>query len=98
MNSLLLIVVAAGLVYACRLSGFAVSPQRTPPWWQEFLQYVPVAVFAALIVPGVIREPALSGPKVIALLAAGLVIWWTRRFSLAVLTGLGTLWIILLLM
>jgi len=96
MNAFPLILAAAAVVYACRLSGFLVTPGDAPHWWQAYLRFVPISVFSALIVPSMMRDPELLGIKVVAFAVAALVIWKTRRFEVSILSGLGALWLLTL--
>ena len=43
--------------YPARLLGLSLGSLRLPPFWLAFLRFVPVSVFAALIVPDVLGSP-----------------------------------------
>jgi branched-subunit amino acid transport protein len=81
----------AVIVYLCRLSGFTLT-RFTTSTLARFLHYVPIAVFSALLVPSVIKEPNLLGSKVIALAVAGMVMRQTRQFGLGIIVGLTLFW------
>ena len=61
-----------------------------PLWLRRWLQYVPIAVFSALVVPPLVAphgHPELSPLLVVAAVAA-LVAWWTHQVYLTVAVGL----------
>lgn len=76
------ILAVALLTYATRLVGFAVAGLALPPPVGRFLAYVPVAAFAALLVPGVVTGDEEMAPR---LIAAGIAAMAVRRF--------GRLWV-----
>lgn len=93
MTPIWMIVGAAAVVYLCRGSGFAFKLKSAS--WEQFFHYVPIAVFSALVVLSTTREPELLSFKLLALACAGFVMWRTRQFALAVVVGLGALWLLL---
>lgn len=92
MMTLPLLPILAALLYLCRLSGFMLQSIQPSPFWQQFLRFVPITVFTALIVLSLYNEMDTLGVKSMALAAAGLVVWRTRRFTLSVLIGFVVLW------
>ena len=97
MDVFVLMMLVAGVVYACRVSGFVLNVQHTPPWVEQYLHYVPIAVFSALVVPSLIREPdildfKLTALKLVALCVAGAFVWRTRRFGVAIIVGMVFFW------
>lgn len=76
-----IILAVALLTYATRLAGFAIAGRALPLSVERFLAYVPVAAFAALLVPGVVTGDGETAPRLVASLAAAFAV---RR--------LGTLW------
>lgn len=95
MNATILII--AVIVYLCRLSGFLVRFKTTSPLLQTYLNFVPIAVFAAVIVPSTLREPNLISMRLVALFTATVVIRNTGNVGLSMLVGMGTLWIVLII-
>ncbi len=83
----------AVIVFLCRMSGFAFTRLASAKWLAQFLHFVPIAIFSALIVPSILREPDLITSKAIALTMAGLVIWRTRQFGIGVVVGFAILWL-----
>lgn len=84
------ILAMAAVTFAVRLVGLLLPTGRVRGFWRRFLAYVPVAVFAALIVPGL---PG-SGPadSLWRLAAAGLtagVVLRTRSLAAGLLAGLA---------
>lgn len=85
------ILLMALVTYLPRLAGLSLAKITLPPFWTRFLQFVPVAVFAALVVP------ALPGgdETPIRLIAAGvaaLVLWRVRSLWLGLLVGMVVFW------
>lgn len=61
---------------AARYAGLSLGHLRLPPFWLAFLRYVPVSVFAALIVPGLLNTP--DWPlRLLACTLAALLFWRT---------------------
>lgn len=61
-----------------------------PEWLMRWLQYVPIAVFVALIIPAFVapnRQPEISGRLLVGLVAA-LVAWRTRQLYAVIVSGL----------
>ena len=77
------LVLTVGLVtYATRLVGLQLGERTLPPALDRFLAYVPIAVFATLIAPGLADgSGALTSRLVGAAVAAGALLW------------LGKLWV-----
>jgi len=97
MNPIGMIAVAAVCLYLCRGSGFALNLKSASPTWEAFLHFVPIAVFSALMLLALVRAPEFLNFKLLTLAFAGGVVWRTRQFGLAVIGGLGVLWILILL-
>ena len=71
MEHLTLIVVLAVLIYLTRIAGLLLGARQAPPTVARALHYVPIAAFAALIVPG-LAVPGEFAPRVVAALCTGL--------------------------
>ena len=97
-----LIMVATGIfTFGTRfimLSG--VANRKLPAWLVEALNFVPIAVLTAIIVPAVLIDPAsqnfsiLGNPRLLAALIAIAVALITRQVIATIGAGLATLWII----
>jgi branched-subunit amino acid transport protein len=83
-----MIVLCALIIFACRVSGFLTKETALPSTLQDYLSYVPIAVYAAFIVPALQRETELFGVKLLALLVTGFFVWRFRQQSLAIFAGL----------
>jgi branched-subunit amino acid transport protein len=94
MNTWLLIGVVAVLVYTCRLSGFALNIAQSSSFWEQFLHFVPISLFAALVVLSLARENEMLDIKIIALLMGGAAAYRTHRTGLGILAGFLLLWIV----
>ena len=86
------------VTYATRVAGFGVSrltaggARTLPPACDRFLSYVPIAAFAALIVPDVASGPGALGPRLLGILAAGLAVWRTEKLWAGLLLGMAAFW------
>ena len=65
-----------------------------PPFWLRFLRFVPIAVFAALIVPQIPGSSGESLIRVVSALLAAFTAWRTRQLWLTVLVGFGMFWVL----
>ena len=86
---------ASFLVFATRFS--------MPPALDRFLRYVPAAVLAALVAPGLFKHSgkldySLSNPQIYAGMVAILVAWKTRNVLVTLIAGMLALWLIQWLM
>lgn len=81
----------AVVTYALRAGGFWLMGRVTlPPRMEAALIYLPGAVLTSLIVPPVIEEGL---PGVMALMATALAMWWRGNLLLAMVAGVGTVWL-----
>ena len=101
MNPWLVVVVIGLGTYLTRLSFVGLLGARALPRWAERpLQFVAPAVLAALVAPAVmLRDGAFQAapavnPRLYAALLAGLVAWRFKNLSMAVVVGMGALWIL----
>ncbi len=99
------VMIAGGLgTFLCRYSFFWLSGKKDlPEKWVSILRYVPPAVLAALIVPGIVIPGIEAGypvwnPRVLAALVATLVAWRTRGVTLTFILGMLSLWLFQYLM
>jgi len=77
----------AAVTYAFRFVPLLAGGRQFPAWLTSGLAYVPVALFAALAVPGFIRPHGTIAltPEAIAGIAGAIVAWRTGGKSLPVL-------------
>lgn len=86
--------------YALRVT-MLVTGRRFPAWLARGLAYVPIALFAALAVPGLLRPHghAALGPEAVAGGVAALVAWRTGgRMPLILAAGVGTFLLVRLIL
>lgn len=93
MNALWTILGMWGVTLASRLLGLSLGGLRLPPFWLAFLRYVPISVFAALVVPDVVSAPDALRRAAAALLCA-VLIWRTRQLALGILGGFAGYWLL----
>ncbi len=85
------ILLMAAATYGPRLLGLSLSGLALPPFWLRFLRFVPVAVFAALIVPA-LPSAGETPVRLVAALVAALVFWRARSLWLGLSVGLAVFW------
>lgn len=81
------------VTFGSRYAGLALRTEL-PAFWERFLHFVPIAVFAALATPS-LEGSAGEGEGEVRLAAAGaalLVAWRTRNLGLAIAAGMLTFW------
>ena len=94
MSATLVIVLMALVTYGPRLAGFALSGVRLPGFWLRFLHFVPITVFAALIVPALPGEEGEVGIRLVAAALAALALWRVERLWLGITVGMGVFWLL----
>jgi branched-subunit amino acid transport protein len=70
-----------------------------PAWFRQSLHYVPAAVLAAIVLPGVAMRQdtlmlSLSNPRLWAGVIAGLIAWRTGNALLTMIAGMCSLWLL----
>ena len=89
-----LIIAAASIVtYATRLSGFVLGGRQIPRALDIFLNYVPAAVFAALITPSLGFGTRDLTPRLIGVIAATVVVLRVRQLWAGLGTGMLAYWL-----
>ena len=93
MDNMLLVLAVAGATYLTRIAGFAIGRRPLPQPVNRFLNYVPVAAFAALIVSGI--DPAGSDllPRILGVLLAGVAVLKFRALWTGLAAGMATFWL-----
>ena len=89
-----LILAVSAVSYATRIAGFSLDRSLIPPQLNRALAYVPIAAFAALIVPGLSEEGALDPIRIAAAILAATVVLLTRQLWASLLAGMVVLWIL----
>ncbi len=89
MNTTVTIVLMAVVTYLPRLAGFALAGRHIAPFWLRFLHFVPIAVFAALILPALPGNQDELPLPAFAAAAAALVLWRFRSLWLGLAVGMA---------
>ena len=89
--TVLTIVLMALVTYGPRLLGLSLSGLELPPFWLRFLGFVPVAVFAALVVPA-LPSGGETPIRLVAAVFATLVFWRAQSLWLGLLVGMAVFW------
>lgn len=101
MNIWLTIIAAGVITYLTRASFMAAGDRITlPAPIERGLKYVAPAAFAAIAAPAAFGGDQFAEfgddiPRLIALVAAGLVVVKRRSIPLSLVAGMGTLWLLL---
>lgn len=79
------------VTYPLRWLGLRLGTAQLPPFWLAFLKYVPVAVFAALVVPEVLGSPEWAR-RLVGCAAGAALMWRTRSLAAGLLGGFAAYW------
>jgi branched-subunit amino acid transport protein len=76
-----------------------IDPQRFPARFRQALAFVPPAVLAAIVAPGLLVAQGTidltpGNPRWLAGLVAIAVAWRVRSVLAAIVSGMGTLWLL----
>ncbi|AIZ45108.1 branched-chain amino acid transport [Deinococcus radiopugnans] len=85
------IVLMWAVTYPARWLGLNLGRVRLPPFWLAFLQFVPVSVIAALIVPEVLGSPEWPR-RLLASVVGGVIVWRSGHLALGILGGFAAYW------
>ncbi len=94
MSPVLVIILMAVVTFVPRYLGLRLAGRGVPPFWMRFFQFVPVAVFPALIVPEVFGVEGETAIRTVALVAGGIVLLRTRQLWAGLLTGMIAFWLL----
>lgn len=81
------------VTYPMRWLGLNLGQVRLPPFWLTFLNFVPVSVIAALIVPEVLGSPEWPR-RLFASVVGGLIVWRSANLALGILGGFAAYWMV----
>ena len=87
----LLILGLAILTYFTRVAGFLLGARHASPAVTRALHYVPIAAFAALIVPG-LAVPGELAPRLLAAVGTAAVALRIGKLWAALLVGMAVYW------
>lgn len=79
------------VTYAARFAGLSLGGLKLVPFWLAFLRFVPISVFAALIVPD-IAGSADWLQKLVACAAATFLVWRTKAIAWGIIGGFLVYW------
>ena len=99
MNAWLIMVGAGVITFGLRFSFFYLYGKADfPVWFRRSLHYVPAAVLAAIVLPGLaIRNDAINftdNPRLLAGIIAAIVAWRTGSALATMIVGMASLWLI----
>ncbi|HEV2074403.1 MAG TPA: AzlD domain-containing protein [Thermomicrobiales bacterium] len=91
-SALLTILLMAAVTYALRAGGYWMMGRVTlSPRMEAGLAYLPGAVITALVVPSAIDAGA---PSIVGLMAVAIIMRLWRNLFLALVVGIGTVWLL----
>ncbi len=91
-SALLTILLMAAVTYALRAGGYWMMGRVTlSPRMEAGLAYLPGAVITALVVPSAIDAGA---PGIVGLMAVAIIMRRWRNLFLALVVGIGTVWLL----
>ena len=68
-----------------------------PAFWMRFLRFVPMSVFAALVVPNLAGDRGEGPLRYLAAAIGALVAWKSKQLWAAILSGMVVFWVLRLL-
>jgi branched-subunit amino acid transport protein len=95
MERLLIVVAVAIVTYATRYAGFLLGRRTLPSAFDRFLAYVPVAAFAALLVPGLADGAGSVPARLIGAAAAALVLLRFGALWGGLVAGMAAFWVVM---
>jgi branched-subunit amino acid transport protein len=93
MSHMGVILACAAVTFAIRLAGFAPRGPGSAAALNRFLGYVPVAVFAALIAPGLSTGNGDAAPRLIGAAAASLAVLRLHHLWSGLAAGMTAYWL-----
>ncbi|MBI3898713.1 MAG: AzlD domain-containing protein [Gammaproteobacteria bacterium] len=96
----LVILGAGAITFALRLSFLYLHGRaRVPTWFTRSLRYVPAAVLAAIVLPGIAMphgmiDMSFANPRLLAGIAAVVAAWWSGNGLVTMFVGMGSLWLL----
>jgi branched-subunit amino acid transport protein len=96
-NDTLIILGMALVTYVPRLLGFALSELKVSSFWLRFFRFIPISVFAALVVPALPGDQGELNIRLLAAALAAVVIWRVRSLWIGILVGMLAFWLLRLL-
>ncbi len=94
MNVVWLILAMGAGVYSLRLVGLALPDVTVPPFWEQALRFVPVALLTSLVVLSLTSQPADAPIRVIAACGAAIVARLTGQMWACILSGMVLYWLL----
>ncbi len=81
------------VTFGSRFAGLALRAEPGP-FWQRFLHFVPIAVFAALVTPPLAGGSGEGEIRLVAAVLAALAAWRTKQLWIALAVGMATFWLL----
>jgi branched-subunit amino acid transport protein len=88
-----LIIAAAVLTYFTRYGGLALGKRNPPAFVSDFLGYVPIAAFAALVLPDLASGGDERFPRLFAAGIAALVVYQFGKLWACIAVGMAVYWL-----
>jgi branched-subunit amino acid transport protein len=94
MSTLTILLGMALVTYLPRLMGFLLSGRQVSPFWLRFLHFVPLTVFAAIIVPALPGSSSDGFIRGVTAVLAGFSVWKFKRLWIGIVVGMGAFWLL----
>lgn len=92
-NYIPLIVAAALITYMSRFAGLALGKRQPPRFASYFLAYVPIAAFAALVIPDLVSGSDERFPRLLAAAIAAMVVYRFGKLWACITVGMTVYWL-----
>ena len=97
MNTFWLVMMMSVGVYGLRFAGLALPDVEFPTFWQQALEFVPVALLTALVVTSLTGSSGVEPARLAAIGAGGLAAYRTRRMWTCIAAGMVVYWLLRLM-
>ena len=84
------------VTFGSRLIGLSLRAPL-PAFWMRFLRFVPISVFAAIVVPNLAGDRGEWPIRYLAAAISGLVAWKSKQLWAAILSGMLAFWLLRLI-
>jgi branched-subunit amino acid transport protein len=85
---------AAVITYVTRYAGLALGKRRPPPIARRFLDYVPIAAFAAIIAPDLGTGGSETAPRLIGAAVAAFAVYRFGKLWVCIAAGMAAYWLV----
>ena len=88
------ILAAAVITYLTRYTGLSLGKREPPPFIRNFLSYIPIAAFAALVAPDVVQGGDEMFPRLLGAGIAALIAYRVGKLWVCIAVGMKVYWLL----